>query len=68
MPEDIVAPSIREVLRNNGIAHSAMSWNGFNLFGDAKSIQEVHRLMHEADRAKALEAMLMRNMKSAIGS
>jgi hypothetical protein len=27
-------------------AEAGISWNGFNLYGDLKSIQEVQRLMH----------------------
>jgi hypothetical protein len=29
------------------VMDEAMSWGGFNLVGDAKSIKELKRLMHE---------------------
>lgn len=34
---------------------SAMSWNGFNLFGDKKSINELERLMYCEVRLKWFE-------------
>jgi hypothetical protein len=55
------AAVIRELYR---IAHeqnmevSALSWNGFNLMGDRRSIEEVQRLMSCEARMKALEERL----------
>lgn len=38
-----------------GVDASAVSWGGFNVFGDAESIAEVQRLMHCEDRMKWFE-------------
>jgi len=38
---------------------SGMSWNGFNVAGDRKSIDEVRRLMNAEDRALALERVIL---------
>ena len=40
------------------LEHSGMSWSGFNVFGDDKSIKEVKRLTNLVDRCLYLEAML----------
>lgn len=37
---------------------SGLSWSGFQLYGDEKSIKEVQRLMFEAERAKELQGRL----------
>jgi len=37
---------------------SGMSWNGFNLFGDRRSIRELERLMNCEARMLALEIRL----------
>jgi hypothetical protein len=34
---------------------SGLSWNGFNLAGDRKSIDEVRRLMHLEERLRWFE-------------
>lgn len=34
--------------RLKGIAYSAMSWGGFNLFGDDASIKQANRMMHDS--------------------
>ena len=36
------------------IARSSLSWNGFNIEGDQQSIEEVQRLIHDADKAEFL--------------
>lgn len=41
-----------------GAELSAVSWNGFNLFGDRKSIDELKRLMHTEARVDALVSRL----------
>ena len=38
---------------------SGMSWNGFNVAGDRKSIDEVRRLMNAEDRALSLERVIL---------
>jgi hypothetical protein len=38
-----------------GIAHSAMSWSGFNVYGDKQSIAEVRRLVHLESRLQWFE-------------
>jgi hypothetical protein len=35
--------------------YAAISWGGFNLFGDRKSIKEVERLMHRESHIKPLQ-------------
>jgi hypothetical protein len=42
-----------------GDANAGISWNGFNLFGDQKSIDEIRRLIHVEDRAKYLQRELL---------
>jgi hypothetical protein len=42
-------------LTNAGLEYSAMSWGGFNLFGDRKSIDEAKRLLHAAGTVEALK-------------
>src|SRR3954468_7585737 len=49
--------------RLDGLQFSALSWNGFNLFGDSKSIEEVRRLMFQEARANALEQRLREMMQ-----
>ena len=46
-------------------AESGMSWNGFNLRGDAKSVAELRRLMNSADRLTQLEPYLNGLLASA---
>jgi hypothetical protein len=38
---------------------SGLSWNGFNLYGDRKSIDEAKRLQHVADNAPIFQQMLL---------
>lgn len=46
--------AIHRALTAANVPHSAMSWGGFNLFGDSKSIQELGRLIHEVGRLQAI--------------
>jgi hypothetical protein len=46
-------------LPQNGELYSGLSWNGFILRGDRKSIEEARRLLHTADRAHYLQAELL---------
>lgn len=32
-----------------------LSWNGFNVYGDSKTVKEVSRLLHLADRLAYFE-------------
>ena len=45
--------------------YSGISWDGFNLRGDAKSIGEVRRLMSRSDRLDQLEPYLRGLLKEA---
>ncbi len=38
---------------------SGLSWNGFNIAGDKKSVDEVKRLMNLEDRARALDNVVL---------
>lgn len=38
---------------------SGMSWSGFNIAGDSKSIDEVRRLMNAEDRCRSLERVVL---------
>lgn len=44
---------------------SGLSWGGFNLRGDRKSIDEVRRLMNCAERLSQLEPYLQEQIKAA---
>jgi hypothetical protein len=39
-------------------AYSAISWSGFNIYGDRKSIDAVRDMMHARDRCEALDKMI----------
>lgn len=57
-PMDAVI-KIHDALTAAGLEYSALSWGGFNLFGDEKSIEEAKRLLHNSDsRMPALEIEL----------
>lgn len=43
------ASDFYDALNAMGRDYSAMSWSGFNLFGDEKSVAELRRLEHEAN-------------------
>jgi hypothetical protein len=49
------ASSMHKILAASGIEYAAMSWGGHNLFGDAKSIEEARRLLHEAGKVDPLQ-------------
>lgn len=53
----ITIAKIHNSLSKENIEYSAISWNGFNIVGDEKSIKEVKRLMHEAGCAASLREM-----------
>jgi len=53
------AMQIHNALKATGLGYSAMSWNGYNLFGNADSIAELKRLLHNSDtRLPEIERML----------
>jgi hypothetical protein len=54
--------SLYRIAHEQNFGVSALSWNGFNLMGDRRSIDEVRRLMFCEARMKALEERL--NAKS----
>ena len=64
MTEHVTA--VYDAAKEAGIELSAISWNGFNLFGDKKSIDEVKRLMTMEARAIALQARLDEMRKNAV--
>lgn len=43
-----------DALKSMNKDYSALSWAGFNLFGDEKSIQELKRLEHQSRRDTSL--------------
>lgn len=49
------ANKIHSVLMASYVPYSAISWGGFNLFGDEASIKEVQRLQSQESRAVALQ-------------
>jgi hypothetical protein len=42
---DKTISTVYDVAKDMGANLSALSWNGFNLFGDKKSIDELERLL-----------------------
>jgi len=38
-----------------GLMKALLSWNGFNVYGDSKTVKEVHRLLYLADRLAFFE-------------
>ena len=56
MTEHVMA--VYDAAKKAGVELSAISWNGFNLFGDKKSIDEVERLMNMEARAIVLQTRL----------
>ena len=51
---------IHDALKEAGLEYAALSWNGFNLFGERKSIEEAKRLLHNSDsRLPAIEERLL---------
>jgi hypothetical protein len=51
---------IHEALSALGIEYAALSWGGFNLFGDQKSVTEASRLLHMEGTVQALQAEVVR--------
>lgn len=51
--------AMHTVLTASGMEYSALSWSGFELFGNRKSIDEVHRLIGVEARVKELEERLI---------
>lgn len=64
MSTRVAAAEVHGALKASGLEYSALSWGGFNIFGDGASIQEVTRLIHVEGRAKALEEMLKHERSS----
>lgn len=42
----------------SGATISGMSWNGFNVYGDEKSMKEFRRWMTEVDRSEGLSRII----------
>lgn len=65
MKTSVDANEFYDALNKANLEYSALSWDGFNLFGDKKSIEEAERLQYFAGlvpflrlRIKDLEAAL----------
>lgn len=52
------ANEFHKALAEAGLEYSNVSWNGFNVFGDEKSIAEVKRLRSIATKVELLEKRL----------
>lgn len=50
--------AVYDAARALGAELTAMSWNGFNLFGDKKSIDELQRLMTMEARVMSLQRII----------
>ncbi len=46
-----------------GISYSQLSWDGYNVFGDKESIEEVKRMQHLAGTVPALRERLATTLK-----
>ncbi len=51
---------IADALLAANVPYSGMSWGGFNLFGDDKSIKELRRLQHAAGTAETFREEVIR--------
>lgn len=58
MMAEVSTFDLHSILLAARVEYSALSWNGFNLVGDAKSIAEVKRLIGVEARVNALEQRL----------
>jgi hypothetical protein len=48
---------------DRGVGQSGLSWNGFNVFGDRKSIDEVGRLMYVSGTWETVDSALRERIK-----
>lgn len=64
-PDERPPADLYDVLAASGAPYSALSWGGFNLFGDAKSIIEAQRILHSDGILPAIRDELARARKSA---
>lgn len=55
-----VISALYQCAKEKNVEVSGMSWSGFNLLGDRKSIDEVRRLMYEEERFKAFRDRVAR--------
>jgi hypothetical protein len=51
---EVTSSDIYDALNTLDKDYSSMSWNGFHLFGDKRSIDELKRLEHQSHRDAAL--------------
>jgi len=49
----------------SGATISGMSWNGFNVYGDKRSMKEFRRWMTEVDRSEGLSRIIVAERKAA---
>jgi hypothetical protein len=50
---------MHDALTKAGLEYSALSWGGFNLFGDRASIEEAERIKHNSDILPAIRDQLV---------
>jgi hypothetical protein len=62
------ASEFHDALKAAGRSYSALSWNGFNVFGDETSIAEVRRLLHQDDVVGCLRDELIETRRRAASS
>lgn len=55
---EISVSQIISALSGTGLSYSAMSWSGFNVFGDTASIGEVRSIVDSSVMAEAILAAL----------
>lgn len=65
-PHELIA-LIARVRELEAVHDAGLSWSGFNLHGDRKSIDEAKRLIHRDGRCADLES-IVRNLEAAIAT
>jgi hypothetical protein len=55
----MTAAKFHDALQKSGLQYAAMSWGGYNVFGDKASIDEIKRLHHLAGTVPALRDELL---------
>ena len=61
------ARKFHDALTTANIEYSGLSWGGFNLFGNRKSINEAMRLLHEAGKVPVLMRQIVEERQRAQG-
>jgi hypothetical protein len=60
MTDYVPAHHFHDALTHAAIPYAGLSWGGFNLFGDRRSIDEAKRMQHEVGTIPALRAEIAR--------